>query len=180
MLRLNLLLLVSVLLSGLYLVETQYESRRLFTELHRATNEARNLETEYQRLQVELRAQSSPSRIESLAVAQGLQGASPAITHYVRDEQPALEPAPRFVGNRREGRGVGDHRVADAGQLLDEGRNRHARRDQLLPLADAAVRVDLDDADFRDAVDGGSGAGGFEVDEGEGKHDRTGSGGGGG
>jgi cell division protein FtsL len=78
-----------VLLSGLYLVETQYESRRLFTELHRATNEARNLETEYQRLQVELRAQSSPSRIESLAVAQGLQGASPAITHYVRDEQPA-------------------------------------------------------------------------------------------
>jgi len=98
----------------------------------------------------------------------------------VRDEQPALEPAPRFVGNRREGRGVGDHRVADAGQLLDEGRNRHARRDQLLPLADAAVRVDLDDADFRDAVDGGSGAGGFEVDEGEGKHDRTGSGGGGG
>lgn len=89
MLRLNLLLLVAVLLSGLYLVETQYESRRLFTELHRATNEARNLETEYQRLQVELRAQSSPSRIESLAVAQGLQGASPAITHYVRDEQPA-------------------------------------------------------------------------------------------
>ncbi|MDE1555809.1 MULTISPECIES: cell division protein FtsL [Comamonas] len=89
MLRLNLLLLVAVLLSGLYLVETQYESRRLFTELHRATNEARNLETEYQQLQVELRAQSSPSRIESLAVAQGLQGASPAITHYVRDEQPA-------------------------------------------------------------------------------------------
>ena len=89
MLRLNLLLLVAVLLSGLYLVDTQYESRRLFTELHRATNEARNLETEYQRLQVELRAQSSPSRIESLAVAQGLQGASPAITHYVRDEQPA-------------------------------------------------------------------------------------------
>ena len=89
MLRLNLLLLVAVLLSGLYLVETQYESRRLFTELHRATNEARNLETEYQRLQVELRAQSSPSRIESLAVTQGLQGASPAITHYVRDEQPA-------------------------------------------------------------------------------------------
>ncbi|MDH1427511.1 cell division protein FtsL [Comamonas aquatica] len=89
MLRLNLLLLVAVLLSGLYLVETQYESRRLFTELHRATNEARNLEAEYQRLQVELRAQSSPSRIESLAVAQGLQGASPAITHYVRDEQPA-------------------------------------------------------------------------------------------
>ncbi|WP_284334919.1 cell division protein FtsL [Comamonas sp. NoAH] len=89
MLRLNFLLLVAVMLSGLYLVQTQYDSRRLFTELHRATNEARNLETEYQRLQVELRAQSSPSRIEALAVAQGLQGVSPAITHYVRDTQPA-------------------------------------------------------------------------------------------
>lgn len=87
MLRLNFLLLVTVMLSALYLVQTQYESRRLFTELHRATNESRNLETEYQRLQVELRAQSSPSRIEALAVAQGLQGVSPAITHYVRDIQ---------------------------------------------------------------------------------------------
>lgn len=87
MLRLNFLLLIAVMLSGLYLVQTQYESRRLFTELHRATTEARNLETEFQRLQVELRAQSSPSRIEALAVAQGLQGVSPAITHYVRDTQ---------------------------------------------------------------------------------------------
>ena len=87
MLRLNFLLLVAVMLSALYLVQTQYEARRLFTELHRATNESRNLETEYQRLQVELRAQSSPSRIEAMAAAQGLQSATPAITHYVRDPQ---------------------------------------------------------------------------------------------
>lgn len=89
MLRLNFLLLLAAMLSALYLVQTQYESRRLFTELHRATNEARSLETEYQRLQVELRAQSSPARIQSLALAQGMQGASPAITHYVRDGQQA-------------------------------------------------------------------------------------------
>ena len=89
MLRLNFLLLVAVMLSALYLVQSQYESRRLFTDLHRAHNEARHLETEYQRLQVELRAQSTPSRIEALALAQGLQGASPAITHYVRDVQSA-------------------------------------------------------------------------------------------
>ena len=87
MLRLNFLLLVAVMLSALYLVQTQYEARRLFTELHRATNESRNLETEYPRLQVELRAQSSPSRIEAMAAAQGLQSATPAITHYVRDTQ---------------------------------------------------------------------------------------------
>lgn len=91
MLRLNFLLLVAVMLSALCLVQSQYESRRLFTDLHRATNEARNQETEYQRLQVELRAQSTPSRIESLALAQGLTGASPAITQYVRDTQPQGE-----------------------------------------------------------------------------------------
>lgn len=89
MLRLNFLLLIAVMLSAMYLVKTQYESRRLYTELHRANSEARNLETEHKRLQVELRAQSSASRIESLAVAQGLQAASPAITHYVRDAQQA-------------------------------------------------------------------------------------------
>ena len=87
MLRLNFLLLIAVMLSAMYLVKTQYESRRLYTELHRSNSEARNLETEHKRLQVELRAQSSASRIESLAVAQGLQAASPAITHYVRDTQ---------------------------------------------------------------------------------------------
>lgn len=87
MLRLNVLLLVAVMFSALYLVQTQYQSRSLYTELHRATNEARNLETEYQRLQVELRAQSTPSRIEKMAVEQGLQGVSPAITHYVHDAQ---------------------------------------------------------------------------------------------
>ena len=37
MLRLNFLLLLAVMLSALYLVQTQYESRRLFTALHQAT-----------------------------------------------------------------------------------------------------------------------------------------------
>lgn len=91
MLRLNLLLLMAAMLSALYLVQTQYESRRLFTELHRANKEARQLETDHLRLQVELRAQSSATRIESLAIKQGMQGASPAITHYVRDGKSPAE-----------------------------------------------------------------------------------------
>lgn len=85
MLRLNLLLLLAVMASALFLVNSQYESRRLFTEMDRAINEARRLESDHQRLQVEKRAQSAASRIESLAKAQGLQTATPAITHYVRD-----------------------------------------------------------------------------------------------
>ena len=40
MTRLNLVLLLAVLLSALYLVRTQYQSRQLVTELDRATSEA--------------------------------------------------------------------------------------------------------------------------------------------
>ncbi|MDD3017801.1 MAG: cell division protein FtsL [Comamonas sp.] len=87
MLRIQLLLLLAVIASALYLVHTQYESRRLFTELDRAIAQGRQLETERQRLQVEKRAQSAPSRIEHLAQTQGLQPVTPALTHYVRDDR---------------------------------------------------------------------------------------------
>lgn len=86
MLRLNFLLLVAVMVSALYLVQTQYAARSLYTEVHRANNESRQLASEHLRLQVELRAQSAPARIESLALQQGMQGVSPAITHYVQDK----------------------------------------------------------------------------------------------
>ena len=56
MMRLNLVLLIAVLASALYLVRTQYESRRLFTEVDKAMGEARKLQIENERLQVEKRA----------------------------------------------------------------------------------------------------------------------------
>lgn len=84
MTRLNLVLLVAVMVSALYLVRTQYESRRLTTELHRVTSEARKLETDNERLQVEKRAQATPLRVEKLAKEQlQMRTASPAITQYV-------------------------------------------------------------------------------------------------
>jgi cell division protein FtsL len=84
MTRLNLVLLVAVLVSALYLVRTQYESRRLTTDLDRATSEARKLETDNERLQVEKRAQATPLRVEKLAKEQlQMRTASPAITQYV-------------------------------------------------------------------------------------------------
>ena len=46
MTRLNLLLLLAVLASALYLVNLQYESRRLFSALDKAHGEARRLETD--------------------------------------------------------------------------------------------------------------------------------------
>ncbi|VUZ24321.1 Cell division protein FtsL [uncultured Comamonas sp.] len=91
MLRINLLLLLAVIVSALYLVQTQYASRRLFTELDQTITKGRQLETERERLQVEQRAQSAPGRIEQLAQQQGLQAATPAITAYVRDNRGAGE-----------------------------------------------------------------------------------------
>ncbi|MCH7341851.1 cell division protein FtsL [Pelomonas sp. CA6] len=65
--RLNLLLLIAVLGSGLYLVKTSYDARRLFTELDRAQTEARRLEADHQRLLAERHAQATNLRVEQVA-----------------------------------------------------------------------------------------------------------------
>ncbi len=84
LLRLNILLLMVTILSAMALVQSQYESRKLFTELDRALAESRQLETDHQRLQVEKRAQATPLRLEQLARDKwGMQTATPAVTVYV-------------------------------------------------------------------------------------------------
>ena len=81
MTRLNLVLLVAVIASALYLVQTQYESRRLYAEIDKAVGEARRLQLENERLQVEKRAQAMPRRVEKLAKEQlQMRSESPAIT----------------------------------------------------------------------------------------------------
>jgi cell division protein FtsL len=85
MTRLNLLLLLAVIGTALLLVHTQYRSRQLFTELHRAQGDARRLETDFERLQVDKRAQATPLRVEKLAKEQlRMRTTTPAITQYVR------------------------------------------------------------------------------------------------
>ena len=107
MTRLSAMLLLAVMVSALYLVHTQYESRRLFTELDRAVAESRRLETEHQRLQVEKRAQATPLRVERLAQTRlRMRTATPAITQYVTDDgtpvtPPAAPPAPAATGRAR-------------------------------------------------------------------------------
>jgi len=97
MIRLNLVLLMAVLASALYLVGVQYDSRRLFSELDRANSEATRLETERERLQVEKRAQATPARVERLAREKlQMRLASPGVTAYVSYSAPAVgnEPIP--------------------------------------------------------------------------------------
>ena len=91
MTRVNIFLLLLVLVSAMFVVRTQYESRVLYTALHRADAEARRLETEHERLQVEKRAQATPSRVEALARDQlHMRTATPPITQYVQDPAPIV------------------------------------------------------------------------------------------
>jgi cell division protein FtsL len=95
MTRLNLVLLVGLVVSALYLVRTQYESRRLYAEIEKAANETRKLEIEHERRQVEKRAQATPLRVEKLAKEQlQMRSASPGITQYVPMGASAAAAAP--------------------------------------------------------------------------------------
>jgi cell division protein FtsL len=103
MMRLNLVLLLAVVASALYLVGVQYESRRVFTELDKSRADARRLETEYGRLQVEKREQATSARVERLAREKlQMRQVTPAITNYVtysapdalRSEAPAGQDKP--------------------------------------------------------------------------------------
>jgi cell division protein FtsL len=85
MIRINLVLLVAVLASAIYLVQLQYQSRRLFVEVEKAQNLSRKLDTERERLEVEKRSQATPLRVEKLAKEQlQMRIATPAVTHYVK------------------------------------------------------------------------------------------------
>jgi len=88
--RLNFVLLLAVLASALYLVQTQYESRRLYVELEKAAAQGRKIETESERLQVEKRAEATPLKIEKLARDRlQMRTTTPAITEYVKYQSAA-------------------------------------------------------------------------------------------
>ena len=86
MTRVNILLVLGLLISSLYLVRTAYDSRRLFTELDRAKNEAAQLDTDYTRLEAEREAQATNLRVERTAREKlAMRTATPAVTVYVQD-----------------------------------------------------------------------------------------------
>jgi cell division protein FtsL len=84
MTRLNVLILAMVMFTALYLVRTQYESRRLYTEFDHARSEGRKIELEKERLEVERRSQGTSLRVEKVAKEQlHMKSVTPAITQYV-------------------------------------------------------------------------------------------------
>jgi cell division protein FtsL len=86
MTRINLLLMLGLLVSSLYLVRTAYDSRRLFAELDKAKNEAARLDTETKRLEAEREGQATSLRVERSARDKlAMRTATPAVTVYVQD-----------------------------------------------------------------------------------------------
>ncbi len=84
MTRLNLLLLVALIASGIALVRVSYDSRRLYAALDKAQAEERQLEVDHERLQAEKQSQATPSRVEAVARQQlAMRTATPAVTNYV-------------------------------------------------------------------------------------------------
>ncbi len=83
--RLNVLLLLALVVSGIYLVQVSYETRRLFNELDKSQNQQRQLDIEFERLLAERQSQATPSRVEKAAREKLLmRSATPAITYYVK------------------------------------------------------------------------------------------------
>ena len=94
MTRLNLLLLLVLIASSLYLVRVSYEARRLFAELDKAQSEERALDHDSERLKTELRSQATPLRVERTARERlAMRAATPAVTQYVELPKQAASSA---------------------------------------------------------------------------------------
>ena len=94
MVRLNVLLAIALILSGLYLVKISYESRRVFAEIENAHGAERQLESDRRRLEAERQAQATHLRVEATARNKlGMRAATPANTQYVVDAGLAAAPS---------------------------------------------------------------------------------------
>ena len=72
--------------SALFLVNTTYESRRLYAAVEREKSQSRQLEMEHKRLEAERQAQSTHQRVEKVARERlQMRPAGPGLTHAVND-----------------------------------------------------------------------------------------------
>ena len=84
MTRLNLLLLIALMASCVYLIRVSHDSRQLFAQLDRARNDERLLDSEFERLKSEKQSQATPLRVEKAAREQlRMVVASPAVMRQV-------------------------------------------------------------------------------------------------
>jgi cell division protein FtsL len=94
MTRVAILLLLALIASGLFLVKTSYDERRLFAELEKAKAEEQQLISDAKRLDAERQAQATHLRVERVAREKlGMRLAGPDVTRYVSDARAAASAA---------------------------------------------------------------------------------------
>ena len=87
--RLNLLLALFLVLSGLYLVKVSYESRHLYALIEHEHGVEHQLEADRKRLEAERQAQATNLRVEKVAREKlAMRGAGAGATQYVSDSSP--------------------------------------------------------------------------------------------
>src|SRR5689334_9704364 len=83
--------------------------------------------------------------------------------HVVRDEDAAGEPLMQFARELGEARRLREHRVREAGERLDFRGHGDPRIHERRPFGGDLEALDLEHADFRDAVARRARAGGLEI-----------------
>ncbi len=102
--RLNLVLLLLLMVSGLYLVRVAYDARRVFSELERERSRERSLVEARERLEVERRSAGASALVLRRARERlGMRDATAAVTTYLAHEPAgaASVGAPVDAGGRR-------------------------------------------------------------------------------
>ena len=90
MIRLSLILAVVLMASALFLVTARFQSRQLYMQLDRQEDLARQLDTEWRRLQLERAELARHARIDNVARNElGMISGSPERTLYIRSSTAA-------------------------------------------------------------------------------------------
>jgi cell division protein FtsL len=90
MIRLNAVLAALLVICALALVTSQHKARKLFVELQKQQDEARQLEVEYGQLQLEQSTWAMHSRVEKIAASKLQMRVPPATRVHVVPPPPAL------------------------------------------------------------------------------------------
>jgi cell division protein FtsL len=92
--RVDVLLVAGLIGSCLLLVNSAYETRRLFSAIERAKVEERQLDSEHKRLEAERQVQSTHLRVERVARERlQMRTVTPAVTHWVNERPTEAAPA---------------------------------------------------------------------------------------
>ncbi|MBP6766028.1 MAG: cell division protein FtsL, partial [Rubrivivax sp.] len=84
--KLNLILLVALLASSLWLVQSTHDARRVFSALDRAKKDEQQLAAEYKRLDAERQVQATHRQVQQVAKDKlRMRSATPDVMAYVVD-----------------------------------------------------------------------------------------------